>query len=62
MIVRILWVQTEADLTLRTLMEIVLRMVTTTSTEFPISSNPALRTTKRIMEDVLLNRSQNLPE
>ena len=62
MIVRILWVQTEADVTLRTLMKVVLRMVTTTSTELPISSNTAFRTTKRIMEDVLLNRCQNLPE
>ena len=62
MIVRILWVQTEADLTLRTLMKVVLRMVTTTSTEFPIPSNTTLRTTERIMKDVLLNRGQHLPE
>ena len=62
MIIRILWVQAEADLTLRTLMEIVLRVITTTSTKLPITSNTALRTTKRIMEDVLLNCSQNLPE
>ena len=56
MIVRILWVQAEADLTLRTFMEIVLRMVPTTSTKLPISPNTTLRTTKRIMEDILLNR------
>ena len=62
MIVRILWVQTEADLTLRTLMEIMLRMVTTTSTELPIASNMAIRTNERIMEDVLLNHNQHLPE
>ena len=62
MTVRILWVQTEADLTLRTLVKVVLRMVSTTLTKFPISSNTALRTTKRIVEDVLLNRGQYLPE
>ena len=62
MTVRILWVQTEADLTLRTLMKVVLRMVTTTLTKFPISSNTALRTTKRIVKDILLNRGQYLPE
>ena len=62
MIVRILGVQAEADLTLRTFMKVVLRMVTTTSTKFPIPSNTALRTTKRIMEDVLFNRGQYLPE
>ena len=62
MIVRILGIQAEADLTLRTFMKIVLRVVTTTLTEFPIPSNMALRTTERIMENVLLNRCQNLPE
>ena len=62
MIVRILGVQTEADLTLRTFMKIVLRVVTTTLTKLPIPLNSALRTTERIMEDVLLNRCQNLPE
>ena len=62
MIVRILWVQAEANLTLRTLMEIVLRVEMTTFTKLPIPSNTTLRTTKRIMEDVLLNRSQDLPE
>ena len=62
MIVRILGVQAEADLTLRTLMKIVLRVVTTMLTKLPIPSNTALRTTKRIMEDVLLNRCQNLLE
>ena len=62
MTVRILWVQTKADLALRTLMKVVLRMVTTTFTKFPISSNTALRTTKRIVKDILLNRAQYLPE
>src|ERR1700743_2985585 len=62
MTVRILGVQAEAHLTLRTLVEIVLRMVTTTFTELPISSNTTLGTTQRIMEDVLFNRGQNLPE
>ena len=62
MIVRIFWVQAEADLTLRTFMKVVLRMVTTTSTKLPIPSNTTLRTTKRIMKDVLLNRGQHLPE
>ena len=62
MIVRILWVQAEADLTLWTLMKIVLRVIMTTSTKLPITSNTALRTTKRIIEDILLNRGQNLLE
>ena len=62
MIIRIFGVQAEAHLTLRTLMKIVLRMVTTTFTKLPIPLNTTLRTTKRIMEDVLLNRGQNLPE
>ena len=62
MIVRILWVQTEADLTLWTLMKIMLRVVTTMFTKFPIPSNTTLRTTKRIVEDVLLNHSQHLLE
>ena len=62
MTVRILWVQAEADLTLRTLMKIVLRMISTTSTKLPITSNTTFRTTERIMEDVLLNRGQHLPE
>ena len=62
MIVRILGVQAEADLTLRTFMKIVLRMVTTMFTKLPIPSNTTLRATKRIMEDVLLNHGQNLPE
>ena len=62
MIVRILGVQTEADLTLRTLVKIMLRVITTTSTELPITSNTTLRTTKRVMENVLLNRGQYLPK
>ena len=62
MIVRILWVQAEANLTLRTLMKIMLRVVTTTFTKLPIPSNTTLKTTKRIMKDVLLNCGQHLPE
>ena len=62
MTVRILGVQAEADLTLRTLMKVVLRMITTTFTKLPIPPNTTLRTTERIMEDILLNRGQNLPE
>ena len=62
MTVRILQVQAEADLTLQTLMKIVLRVVTTTFTKLPIPSNTTLRTTKRIMKDVLLYRGQHLPE
>ena len=62
MIVRIFRVQAEADLTLETFMKIVLRVITTTSTKLPITSNPTLRTTERIMEDILLNHGQNLPE
>ena len=62
MTVRILWVQAEADLTLQTLMTIVLRVETTTFTKLPIPSNTTLRTTERIVKDVFLNRSQHLPE
>ena len=62
MIIRILGVQAETNLTLQTLVKIVLRVVTTTFTELPIPSNTTLRTTKRIMKDVLLNRGQHLPE
>ena len=62
MIVRILGVQAEADLTLRTFMKIVLRVETTMFTEFPIPSNMTFRTTQRIMKDILLNCGQHLPE
>ena len=54
MTIRILWVQAKADLTLRTLVKIMLRVVTTTFTKLPISSHTTLRTTQRIMKDVLL--------
>ena len=62
MTVRILWVQAEADLTLRTLVKIMLRVVMTTFTKLPIPTNTTFRTTQRIMKDILLNRCQNLPE
>ena len=62
MIVRILWIQTKANLTLWTFMKVVLRMVAATSTEFPIASNSTIGTTERIMKDVLLNCGQHLPE
>ena len=62
MTVRILWIQAEANLTLWTLMKIVLRVETTTFTKLPIPSNTTLRTTERIMKDVLLNRGQHLLE
>ena len=62
MTVRILRVQAEADLTLQTLMKIVLRVETTTFTKLPIPSNTTLRTTERIIKDVFLNRGQHLPE
>ena len=62
MTIRILRIQAETDLTLRTLMKIVLRMETTTFTKLPISSNTTLRTTQRIMKDILLNRGQHLLE
>ena len=45
MIVRILRVQAEADLTLQTLMKIVLRVISTTLTKLPIPSNMTLQTT-----------------
>ena len=62
MIVRILGVQTEANLTLQTFMEVMLRMETTTSTELPTASNTTIQTTERIMKYVLPNHSQHLPE
>ena len=62
MIIRILGVQAEADLALRTFVKIVLRVVTTTLTKLPVPLNLTFRTTKRIMKDVLLNRCQNFPE
>ena len=62
MTTRILRVQTEANLALRTLMKIMLRMELTTFTELPIPSNTTLRTTERVVKDVFLNRGQHLPE
>ena len=62
MIVKILWIQAEADLPLWTLMKVMLRVKSTTLTKLPIPSNTTFRATKRIMEDVLLNRGQHLPE
>ena len=62
MIVRILWIMAEADLSLRTLMKVMLRVKSTTLTKLPIPSHTTLRTTQRSMEDVLLNRGQYLPE
>ena len=62
MIVRILWVQAEADLTLRTLVKIVLRVIPTAPTKLPITPNTTFRTTKRIIKDDLLNCAQYLPE
>ena len=62
MIIRILRVQTKADLALQTLVKIMLRVVTTMFTKLPVPSNTTLGTPKRIVKDVLLNRSQHLPE
>ena len=62
MIVRILWVQAEAHLTLQTFMKIVLRVISTTPTKLPIPSDLTLQTTKRIMKYIPLNRSQHLLE
>ena len=62
MIIRILWVQTEADLRLRAYMKVVLRMVTTTFTEFPIATNTAIRTTYSVMIHISLNSHQDLLE
>ena len=62
MIIRILEVQTKTNLTLWAFMKVVLRMELTMLTEFPITSNLAIRTTERIMKYVLLKHSQNLPE
>ena len=60
MIVRILWVQTEADLGLRTYMKIMLRMVMTTFTIFPITTNMAIRTPNSIMKHISLYSRENL--
>ena len=62
MIVRILGVQTKANLTLWAFMKVMLRMESTMLTEFPITLNLAIRTTERIMKYVLLNCGQHLPE
>ena len=62
MIIRILGVQTEADLTLWTFMKVMLRMKSTTFTEFPIASNTTIGTAKRIMKDILLNCIQHFLE
>ena len=55
MVVRILGVQTEADLRLQTYRKVILRMVLTTSTILPINMNPAIRTTYSFMIDISLN-------
>ena len=62
MIIRILWVQTEADLRLREYVKVVLRMITTTLTKLPIATNPAIRTPYSVMIHVSLNGHQNLLE
>ena len=62
MIVRILGVQTETDLGIWTYMKIVLRVVTTSPTELPITMNSAIRTSYSIMIHVGLNGHQNLLE
>ena len=49
MIVRILWVQTEADLGLWTNMKVMLWMEMTVSTILPITLNMAIRTSYSIM-------------
>ena len=59
-IIRILGIQTEADLGLWTNMEVVLRMVPTTSTILPVTLNTTIGTTKRIMKHILLNCCQYL--
>ena len=62
MIVRILGVQTKADLGLQTNMKVMLRVKTTTLTELPITSNSAIGTAYSIMIHISLNGHQNLLE
>ena len=62
MIIRILQVQTKADLRLWVYMKIVLRMIMTTFTELPIATNTAIRTTYSIMIHISLNGRQDLLE
>ena len=62
MIIRILRAQTEADLRLQAYMKVVLRMVMTTLTEFPIATNTAIRTTHSVMIHISLNGRQDLLE
>ena len=62
MIVRILGVQTKAHLGLQTYMKIMLRMVPTTSTILPITTNLAIRTSYSIVIHIGLNSCQNLLE
>ena len=60
MIVRILWIQTEADLRLQAYMKVVLRMATTTSTVLPIATNTTIRTSYSIMIHISLYGHENL--
>ena len=60
MIVRILWVQTEADLRLWTYMKVMLRMVSTASTILPITMNTAIRTSYSITIHISLDSCEYL--
>ena len=62
MIIRILAVQTKADLRLWTYMKLVLRVIMTMFTKLPIAMNLAIRTTNSIMIHISLNGHQNLLE
>ena len=60
MIIRILWVQAEADLGLQTYMKVMLRMVMTTFTILSIATNTTIGTTNSIMKHVSLYDCKNL--
>ena len=62
MIIRILQIQTKAELGLQTFVKIVLRVVLTPSTKLPIPLNTIIGTTNRIIKNDLLDRDQYLPE
>ena len=62
MIVRIFGVQTKADLGLETYMKVKLRVITTTLTKLPITTNLEIRTAYSVMIHIHLNGCKNLLE
>ena len=60
MIIRILWVQTEANLRLREYMKVMLRMEPVMSTVLPITTNTTIGTSYSIMIHISLYSCKNL--